>query len=138
MPKIKKRSKRASKPRMAGVELYFDDLAPAKDFYSSVLGLEFADEAPGHFAKFDGGSAFLCLEHKGSENYSSQDKAVLFFEVPDLAAVVKSLGPERVVRYVPEGGDNRAPWAVLHDPEGHNILLLQAAKRRSTKKPRGS
>ena len=120
--------------RMAGVELYFDDLVRAKKFYVDTLGLNIKNEGAGHFVQFDAGSGFVCLERKGSENYPSQDKAVLFFEVADLAATVESLGRERVVRYEPQGGARRTPWAVLHDPEGHNILLLQAAKRAKRKK----
>jgi catechol 2,3-dioxygenase-like lactoylglutathione lyase family enzyme len=115
MRKNKRRRNRASKMRMAGVELYFDDLARAKDFYVETLGLGVKDEAAGHFVQFDAGSGFVCLERKGSENYPSQDKAVLFFEVADLAATIESLGRERILRYEPQGGGGRAPWAVLHD-----------------------
>lgn len=79
-------------PKFVGVELYFDDLAKAKIFYADVLGLKVAEEQSGHFAKFDGGSGFVCLERKGVESYPSRDKAVLFFEVDDLAATVKDLG----------------------------------------------
>jgi len=59
------------------------------------------------------------LEHKGSEAYPSEEKAVIFFEVPDLEAAINSIGQDKVVR-------REAGWAVLHDPEGHNVLLLQA------------
>ena len=109
-----------------GVVLYFDDLDRAKKFYRETRGLDLAEEGPGHYAKFNAGAAFLCLERKSSESYPSQDKPVLFLEVHDLAATVESLGRERVLRYEPRGGPGRAPWAVLHGPEGHNILLLQA------------
>jgi predicted enzyme related to lactoylglutathione lyase len=111
------------KLQLAGVELYFEDLPRARAFYKDVLGLEIADETPGHYAKFDGGASFICVERKGSESYPSQDKAVLFFEVEDLAAALESLGPERVVQ---SGNSKRGrpSWAVIHDPEGHNILLL--------------
>ncbi len=107
--------------RFTGVELYFDDLERAKSFYRDVLGLGVSDEQPGHHAKFDNGAGFICLECKEAENYPSQDKAVLFFEVQDLAAAVTAIGRERFVR-------TEKTWAVLHDPEGHNILLLE--KRR--------
>jgi predicted enzyme related to lactoylglutathione lyase len=70
--------------RLVGVELYFDDMDQAKTFYGETLGLEVSDEERGHYAKFDGGGSFVCLERKGSESYPSRDKAVLFFEVPDL------------------------------------------------------
>jgi predicted enzyme related to lactoylglutathione lyase len=109
--------------RLAGVELYFDDLPRARAFYKEVLSLEIADEAPGHYAKFNSGAGFLCLERKGSESYPSQDKAVLFFEVHDLAAALSSLGSARIVQSGPSVSGSPA-WAVIHDPEGHNILLL--------------
>lgn len=105
-----------------GVELYFDDLDRARSFYAETLGLQIADEEPGHHAKIDSGAAFICLERKGAENYPSSDKAVLFFEVPDVNAAVAAIGPERVVR-------REGQWAVLHDPEGHNILLLQTGPK---------
>jgi len=103
--------------RFAGVEIYFEDLDRAREFYQSILGLKIAGEQRGHYAKLDCGEAFVCLERKGLETYPSRDKAVLFFEVPDLEAAVASIGPERFVH-------QEAGWAVLHDPEGHNVLLL--------------
>ena len=108
--------------QFVGVELYFEDLDRAKKFYLDTLGLHLSDEQLGHHAKFDVDAAFLCLEAKGSESYPSRDKAVLFFEVPDLEAAIDAIGPHRFVRSEPH-------WAVLHDPEGHNILLLHAGPR---------
>jgi predicted enzyme related to lactoylglutathione lyase len=107
------------KPRFVGVELYFENLDRARDFYLTTLGLEIADETSGHHAKFDSGAGFVCLEKKGVESYPSADKAVLFFEVENLDAVVASIGAGKFVQ-------KEKSWAVLHDPEGHNILLLQA------------
>ncbi len=106
------------KTRFVGVELYFRDVAQARDFYRDVLGLALSGEQAEHHAQFDTGSAFLCLERKGSESYTSYDKAVLFFEVPDLASAIAKIGSDRFVH-------TESTWAVLHDPEGHNILLLQ-------------
>lgn len=104
--------------RFLGVELYFDNLEKAKSFYCETLQLEISDEQPGHHAKFDSGAGFVCLERKGSENYPSNDKAVLFFEVPDLKKAIKAIGENRLVQ-------SEKSWAVLHDPEGHNIVLTQ-------------
>lgn len=110
--------------RLAGVELYFDDLAAAQRFYQETLGLRLTGAEDGHHAQFDAGSAFLCVERKGVEDYPSQDKAVVFLEVEDVKAAVEQLGKDRVVKYVP-GKASRSGWAVLHDPEGHNVLLLE-------------
>jgi predicted enzyme related to lactoylglutathione lyase len=107
--------------RFLGAELYFEDLEKAKQFYVETLGLKVTDEEPGHHAKFDCGAGFVCLERKGVESYPSKDKAVLFFEVPNLKAALDAIGRDRIVHSEPT-------WAVLHDPEGHNILLLQSSK----------
>jgi predicted enzyme related to lactoylglutathione lyase len=113
------------KPRFAGFELYFEDLEAARGFYKDTLGLELDSEQPGHHVKFAGDAAFLCMERKGVEPYPSRDKAVVFIEVADLAASVARLG-ERILQ-CERGGDGRPRWAVLHDPEGHNVVLLQSS-----------
>jgi predicted enzyme related to lactoylglutathione lyase len=109
---------------LAGVELYFEDLDKARSFYRDVLDLKIADEDEGHYIKFETQAGFVCLERKGSESYPSRDKAVLFFEAGNLQAAVERIGREHVLQ---EGSG----WAVLHDPEGHNILLLQPGPGRS-------
>jgi len=106
--------------RFVGVEIYFDDLERAKDFYVETIGLRVSDQQPGHHVKFDGDAGFVCLERKGAESYPSSDRAVLFFEVTDLKAAIGAIGQDRLVHA-------EAHWAVLHDPEGHNVLLLQAS-----------
>lgn len=104
--------------RFVGVEVYFENLERAKKFYIETLGLEVSDEQVGHHAKFDSGAGFVCLERKGAESYPSKDKAVLFFEVPDLRSAIADIEQDRLVQ-------SEGTWAVLHDSEGHNILLLQ-------------
>jgi predicted enzyme related to lactoylglutathione lyase len=104
--------------RFAGVELYFNNLKEARVFYAEVLGLEISDEDPARYAKFGSSAGFVCLERKGSESYPSQDKAVLFFEVSDLQAAISAIGEHRFL-------ERQANWAVLPDPEGHNVLLMQ-------------
>jgi catechol 2,3-dioxygenase-like lactoylglutathione lyase family enzyme len=109
--------------RFLGVELYFDDVPRARDFYCGVLGLPLDEDSPGHHAKLGPEGGFLCLECKGVENYPSLDKAVVFLEVADLRGFVNRLGEERFVRI--ELGAS-PPWAVMHDPEGHNVVLIEA------------
>jgi hypothetical protein len=106
-----------NKLRLVGVELYFDKLDRAKAFYLQRLGLHISDEQVGHHAKFDGGAGFICLECKGSESYPSKDKAVLFFETPSLSEAVLAIGKKNLIHW-------ESDWAVLHDPEDHNIVLL--------------
>ena len=104
--------------RFVRVELYFENLERAKKFYIETMGLEVFDEQVGHHAKFDSAAGFVCLERKGAESYPSKDKAVLFFEVLDLRSAIAAIGRDRLVQ-------SESTWAVPHDPEGHNILLLQ-------------
>jgi predicted enzyme related to lactoylglutathione lyase len=104
--------------QFVGVELYFENLDRAKKFYVETLGLSLSQDESGHHAKFDSGAGFVCLEKKGAESYPSKDKAVLFFAVPDLKLAIAAIRPEKIV-------ESHAEWAVLHDPEGHNVLLLQ-------------
>jgi catechol 2,3-dioxygenase-like lactoylglutathione lyase family enzyme len=109
--------------RLLGLELYFDDVPRARDFYCGVLGLPLEEEKPGHHAKLGPQGGFLCLECKGVENYPSQDKGVIFLEVGDLQALVVRVGAGRFAK-VELGASPR--WAVLHDPEGHNVVLIEA------------
>jgi len=107
-----------SAARFIGVELYFENLERARKFYVETLSLSISDEQAGRYAKFGGEVGFVCLEKKGAENYPSKDKAVLFFEVSDLKSAIEAIGQDKIVK-------SEATWAVLHDPEGHNLLLLQ-------------
>lgn len=113
--------------RLIGVELYFGDLQLGKRFYSEALGLELLDEEEGHHVRFGADGGFVCLERKGSEPYPSSDKAVVFLEVPNLADAVGLIGGEKIVATKPHGEGGRRPWAALHDPEGYNIVLVEAA-----------
>jgi predicted enzyme related to lactoylglutathione lyase len=118
--------------RLAGVELYFDDLNCARNFYRGVLGLKLNEEERGRYSQFDTGTSFLCLERKAAESYPSRDKAVVFLEVDDLAAAVKKIGRKKFV-HIESRGKRRPSWAVLHDPEGHNILLLQMKRKQKSR-----
>jgi catechol 2,3-dioxygenase-like lactoylglutathione lyase family enzyme len=112
-------------PCLAGFELYFENLEAAKRFYRDTLGLELSSEQAGHHARF-GTAPFLCLERKGAEHYPSRDKAVVFVEVADLTAMVERLG--KLVLQYEQGVGRRPACAVLHDPEGHNVLLIQSSR----------
>jgi predicted enzyme related to lactoylglutathione lyase len=107
---------------LVGVELYFEDLPRARAFYQEVLGLELAETREGHHVKFMTPGGFICLERQGVEEYPSADKAVLFFEVSNLSQALERIGADRVIRRGHRGSD---AWAVLHDPEGHNILIVE-------------
>ncbi len=114
-----------------GAELYFDDLQRAIRFYRDVLGLRLTEEQAGTYAKFDSVSGFLCLERKGLETYPSQDKAVVFLEAADLKRVIEAIGRDRIL--VSEvDAKHRQSYAVLHDPEGYNVVLLEGTRGKRT------
>jgi catechol 2,3-dioxygenase-like lactoylglutathione lyase family enzyme len=50
--------------RLLGVELYFEDVPRARDFYTSILGLPLEEYQPSHHAKLAPPGGFLCLEVK--------------------------------------------------------------------------
>ena len=108
--------------RLAGVELYFDDLNRAKEFYTHALGLPLQEDEPEHHAKLGVGDRFVCLERKGVENYASADKGVLFLEVSSVRVALEQLDAELVLA---SDLTATAPWAAVRDPEGHTVVLLQ-------------
>ncbi len=108
--------------KLIGVELYSEDLGRARQFYADVLGLPLGEEDPERFAQFAPAGGFLCLERKGVEDYPSGDRAVVFFQTPDLQQLVEKVGEARFARIE---RDVSTPWAVLHDPDGHNILIVE-------------
>ena len=111
-----------SPARLAGVELYFDNLDAAKDFYAQTLGLRLDEDNPEHHAKLAIGDRFICLERKGVEEYPSADKAVLFFEVPDVRVAVEQIGSAFLLRSELTAVRR---WAAVRDPEGHTIVLVE-------------
>lgn len=108
--------------RLAGVELYFENLGAAKAFYEEIIGLPLQEYDADHHAKFAAGDTFVCVERKGVEDYASADKAVVFLEVPSVRQAVERIGPPYVMRAETSGPK---PWAAVRDPEGHTVLLLQ-------------
>src|SRR5262249_39250838 len=107
---------------LVGVELYFEDLPRARAFYQEVLGLELAETQEGHHVKLMTPGGFICVDRQAVAVYLSADKAVVFFEVTKLSHALERIGADRVIRRSRRGPD---AWAVLPDPDGHNLLLVE-------------
>ena len=113
-------------PQFIGVELYFDNLEMAKRFYVETLGLEVSEEthqvrtSKCQVRRSVQDSCVWSGKLRGTVAIDpSKDKAdISFIEVPDLGSAIAAIGQDRVVQ-------SERTWAVLHDPEDHNILLLQ-------------
>ena len=112
-----------TRAKLAGIELYFDDVPSATKFYRETLGFPLGRHGEGHRAKLEIGSQFLCLESKREDNDSAAAKTVVFVEIDDVRAVLERIGPRHITGIdlgVPQ------PWAAIRDPEGHTVVLLQA------------
>lgn len=84
--------------RLVGVEPHSVDLERSQEFYRHVLGLEVTEDKRDHHVTFNAGDAFLCVETPGAEEYPSQDKAVVFFEVASVTALAERIGRDRFVK----------------------------------------
>src|SRR5262249_208032 len=126
-------------PRLLGMELYFDDVPRARDFYRGVLGLPLEEEQPRHHAKFAPQGGFLCLERKGVENYPSQDKAVVFLEVAD-ATAGRSRHPRCEHRRPPTVVKTRpsSEYAAVWAPPRKRALAIRRSAPSGNLSPSGS
>lgn len=108
-----------------------NDLAKAKDFYGSALGLELARDASPEalFFKTGGDTKFVVYAKK---DHAPAAYTVLNFEVKDIAQEVKDLAAKGVlVERLPstdaQGVEDRGPikMAWFKDPAGNWVGLFQ-------------
>ena len=109
-------------PGSVGVELYFEDLERAKEFYLDTLGPRISDEQPVTRPSSVLMPRLSAWKQKGPSPIPPAIRPCFSFEVPDPPAAVTAIGQHCSARSQPR-------WAVLHDPEGHNILLLPAGPK---------
>ena len=109
------------KLRFIGVRTPFRRLRNSQavlQYYRSDTNFGGTDRAPRKIR-----SKFCLPETQGAESYPSQDKAVLFFEVADLAALLDAIGKDKNV-HCGRTVLARPAWALIHDPQDY----LQARK----------
>jgi predicted enzyme related to lactoylglutathione lyase len=107
-----------------GVVLYSKDLAQAKDFYSRILGLPVLLEEP-HVIHFDGGSVRLAIHRYPIEGAREAPEGFVVFAVDDLAKTYEDLRRKGAEFLGPPASRPYGRVAYLHDPEGHEIGLLE-------------
>lgn len=78
--KTKKPKKPSPKLRMAGVELYFDDLTRAKDFCCHTLGIDIRDGGRWGIRSIQCRLGLRLPRTQSSENYPLQDKPYCFLK----------------------------------------------------------
>jgi catechol 2,3-dioxygenase-like lactoylglutathione lyase family enzyme len=109
--------------------VYVSDVAQAKRFYVDQLGFRLIEEAEGFYARLRSpGSTTTIALHKREPGVSGMR---LYFEVQNLDAFCARL-VKQGVRF--DKGPQDMPWgwrhAYLRDPEGHEISLYLAGRKR--------
>ena len=136
-----KRKKSRPKKGGNGLELnhamvYVRDLAAALRFYGGQLGFKMVDEYPGAYARLMSpkGKVSIALHVAVAEQGVSSDGVRLYLEVKDLDGFCEKLQGEGVqFTKLPA----MMPWgwrhAYLNDPDGHEITLYWAGRKRFEK-----
>jgi len=113
---------------MEGVVLYSEDLDRARAFYRDVLGLPLLlDE--GHVIHFDAGTVRLAIHRCPPGEGREAAEGFLVFGVDDLSAVHEELTRRGAAFLGPPADRPYGRVAYLHDPEGHEIGLLEEPRR---------
>lgn len=102
------------------------NLAEAREFWVSKLGLPVREEQPGEFFIVDAGGLRLCVDlpdgqiHKGGST-----DPVLGLKVATLEPVLAELSARgiRSDAGIESGAHGR--FAVIHDPDGRDIILTE-------------
>jgi len=116
--------------------IYVRNLAAALEFYANHLGFKVVDEYPGAYARLQSanGTATLALHAAKPEESVSSPGVRLYFEVKELQKFCAKLEEAGVRIAEPP---KMMPWgwqhAYLNDPDGHEISLYWAGKKRLQK-----
>jgi predicted enzyme related to lactoylglutathione lyase len=111
-----------------GIVLYSEDLDRARAFYRDVLGLPLLlDE--GHVIHFDAGTVRLAIHRCPPGQRREAPEGFLVFGVEDLAIVHEELRKRGAEFLGPPATRPYGRVAYLHDPEGHEIGLLEEPRK---------
>lgn len=113
---------------LEGVVLYSEDLDRAKAFYGDVLGLPILLEE-GHVLHFDAGTVRLAIHRYPTGGPPESREGFLVFAVESLAAAYEDLRRRGAEFLGPIADRPYGRVAYLHDPEGHEIGLLEEPRK---------
>ncbi len=113
---------------LEGIVLYSANLDAARAFYRDVLGLPLLLEED-HVLHFDAGSVRLAIHRYPTEGRREAPEGFLVFAVDDLQAVYEDLQGRGTVFLGPPADRPYGRVAYLHDPEGHEIGLLEEPRK---------
>lgn len=120
------------------VIIYVGDVGPSLKFYRDKLGFRVIESMEGYARlKSTAGGATIALHvTKDRKQPPGSRQVVLYFETRDLDSVCRGL-QKRGVRF--DQLPARMPWgwdhAYLRDPDGHQISLYWAGRKRFRKTP---
>jgi catechol 2,3-dioxygenase-like lactoylglutathione lyase family enzyme len=118
--------------------IYTADLARARAFYESALGFRVVDEYPGAYVRLrsPNGQTTIALHdlERGQKMDTQAEGLRLYIEVRELEAFCASLAAKGVKI---DEGPALMPWgwkhAYLRDPDGHQLSLYWAGRKRFQK-----
>ncbi|PYT25540.1 MAG: hypothetical protein DMG58_23940 [Acidobacteria bacterium] len=139
MPQKKKQSRKAVAPALAfnHAMIYVRELAPALHFYADLLGFKVIEVYPQAYARLQSapgqGTLALHIIDPG-KTMPPGDGIRLYFETRDLEKVCKNLeAAGTAIKQPPK----IMPWgwkhAYLDDPDGHEVSLYWAGRKRMQK-----
>jgi catechol 2,3-dioxygenase-like lactoylglutathione lyase family enzyme len=112
--------------------MYVTDVPRALEFYAKALGLLVVESQP-YYARLRSprGGATIALHHAASRRQVRADGVRLYFEARNLDEVCRRLEAQGVAIDQPP---KNMPWgwrhAYLRDPDGHEISLYWAGRKR--------
>lgn len=109
---------------MEGIVLYSKDLGQAKSFYGDLLGLPILLEEP-NVVHFDAGTVRLAIHRYPTGDAPEAREGFLVFAVDRLATAYDDLRRRGATFLGPPADRPYGRVAYLHDPEGHEIGLLE-------------
>ena len=109
---------------LEGVVLYSRDLDQARTFYRDVLGLPVLLEEA-HVLHFDAGTVRLAIHRYPTGETTESREGFLVFSVEDLDGVYAELARRGVGFLGPPADRPYGRVAYFHDPEGHEIGLIE-------------
>lgn len=115
---------------LEGIVLYSQDLDRAKSFYRDVLGLRILLEED-HVVHFDAGSVRLAIHRYPTGQRLETREGFLVFAVDNLAIAYEDLRRRGAEFLGPPADRPYGRVAYLHDPEGHEIGLLEEPREGS-------
>jgi predicted enzyme related to lactoylglutathione lyase len=109
---------------LEGVVLYSRDLDRARTFYRDVLGLPILLEEP-HVLHFDAGSVRVAIHQYPTEGAREAPEGFLVFAVDNLDVAYADLKGRGAEFLGPPANRPYGRVAYVHDPEGHEIGLIE-------------